>query len=322
MKKTTIFAFLLLVNFTFFSCSNEDEETPDPTPAKEMIKVSLGSLKVNQSDAINGRTSAVPSSVEFIDVVYGPYPDFVSSNHGDITERVIESFPVDEFPDNYTIELEKDREYYVAIAAYSIKAPVSRPIYKADYRVSMRQPVILSEEITDDLKSDFYSFSKIFTAEDNMNIDAVLNRVSAQFRIQMPDGVDLPSNAVKGEVNITDDCADNLGAIYFDFPYFSDVCGDFTYRYFVDLTTNQGINTIFHTMPMSNSGRITDIIPLQISVKLLDALDMVIAEGTAQMDTIHKNRLYNLVLDPGVARQSISIDVDETIQEEVDVIVE
>lgn len=62
--------------------------------------------------------------------------------------------------------------------------------------------------------------------------------------------------------------------------------------------------------------------PLRISVKLLDELDAVIAEGTAQMDTIAKNRLYNFILSPTVVDQAISIDVDETIQEEVDVVVE
>ena len=319
MKNTTIFAFLLLLSFAFFSCSNEDEETPDLS-VKETVKVSLGSLRINQSDAISGRTSAVPASVEFIDVVYGPFPDFVSSNPGDIVERVIESFPVDEFPDNYTIELEKDREYYVAIAAYSLKTPRSTPIYDAFYRITQSQPII--SEINDDLKSDLYAFSKVFTAEDNMDINAVLNRVSVQFRIQMPEGVDLPSNAVKGEVNITDDCTDNFGAIDLDFAWAGDICGDFTYRYFVDLTTNPGINTIIHTMPMSNSGRLDIVRPLKISVKLFDASDMVIAEGTAQTDTLRKNRLYNFVLDPTIVDQSISIDVDETIQEEVDIIVE
>ena len=319
MKNTTIFAFLLLLSFAFFSCSNEDEETPDLS-VKETVKVSLGSLKINQSDAISGRTSAIPASVEFIDVVYGPFPDFVSSNPGDITERVIESFPVDEFPDNYTIELEKDREYYVAIAAYSLNEPRPFPIYEINASVSGTQPVIY--EVNDDLKSDLYAFSKVFTAEDNMDINAILNRVSVQFRIQMPDGVDLPSNAVKGEVSINDECQDALGAIDLELVSAGDICDEFTFRFTADLTTAPGINTIFHTMPFSESGALGGNRPLQISVKLFDALDAVIAEGSAQLDTLAKNRLYNFVLDPTIVDQSISIDVDETIQEEVDIIVE
>ena len=319
MKKTTIFAFLLLLNFAFFSCSTVEEETPDLSSDKELVKVSLGSLKINQSDPINGRTAAVPSTVEYIDVVYGPYPDFVSSNPGDITERVIESFPIDEFPENYTIELEKGREYYVAIAAYSLIEPRFGPLYEVFYRISGTQPVIW--EVNDDLKSDLYAFSQIFTAEDNMNINAVLNRISAQLRIQMPEGVDLPSNAVKGELSINDECQDAIGAIDLGFEWASDICDEFTYRFTADLTTPPGINTIFHTLPMTESGA-QGSRPLRISVKLFDELDAVIAEGTAQMDTIHQNRLYNFILDPTVANQTISIDVDETLGGEVDVVVE
>lgn len=319
MKKITIFAFLLLLNFAFFSCSTEEEETPDLSD-KKLVKVSLGSLKIDQSDAANQRTSAVPSTVEFIDVVYGPFPEVISDNPGDITERVITSFPVDEFPDNYTIELERDREYYIGIAAYSLKQPRFQPIYETFFSLSGTQPVIY--EINDDLKNDFYAFSKIFTAEDNMSIDAVLNRVSVQFRIQMPEGVSLPSNAVKGEVSINDECQDGLGAIDLDLVWAGDICDEFTFTFTADLTTSPGINTIFHTMPFSESGAMGGTRPLRISVKLLDELDAVIAEGTAQMDTIAKNRLYNFILDPTVVDQAISIDVDETIQEEVDVVVE
>ena len=321
MKKTTIFAFLLLLNFAFFSCSTVEEETPDLSSDKELVKVSLGSLKINQSDPINGRTAAVPSTVEYIDVVYGPYPDFVSSNPGDITERVIETFPIDEFPENYTLELERGREYYVAMAASSLTAPRFGSIYEAFYRVSGTQPIIFIPDLNGILKNDFYSSSQIFTAENNMSIDLVLNRINAQFRIQMPEGVDLPSNAVKGEVSIKDECPDDFGAIDLELIWNWDICDVFTWRYTADLTTSAGLDTVFYIMPMTDSGY--DIRrPLEIAVKLFDASDAIIAEGTAQMDTIHRNTLYNFVLDPGTVNQAISIDVDETLGEEVDVIFE
>ena len=320
MKKTITFAVVLLLNFTFFSCSTEEDEAPDLSD-KDLVKVSLGSLSILQSGLDNARTAAIPATVEYIDVVYGPYPEVISNNPGDISERVIETFAVGDFPDNYTIELEKGREYYIGVAAYSIVEPYMQPIYRIHFTVSGTQPVIMSDEINERLEHDFYAFSKIFTVEDDMGINAVLNRVSAQLSIQMPEGVDLPPNATRGELNITDACQDHLGGIDLDLIHVGDICDELTYRFFADLTTPTGIDTVFHIMPMSDSGPITSTVPLEISIKLFDELDAVIVEGSAQMDTIRHNRHYNFVLDP-TATQSISVDVDETIEEEVDVVVD
>ena len=322
MKKTTIFAFLLLLNFAFFSCSTVEEETPDLSSDKELVKVSLGSLKINQSDPINGRTAAVPSAVEFIDVAYGPYPEVITRREeGKVWERKLETFAVGDFPDNYTIELEKDREYYISIAAYSLTQWYQRPIYRIYFTVSGRQPVIMSDEINGILANDFFAFSKIFTAEGDMNIDATLNRVSAQLSIQMPEGVNVPPNATKAELSITDTCQDHFGGIYLDLPFASDICDEWTDRFTADLTTSTGLDTVFHIMPLTDSGYQRNK-PLEIAVKLFDLSDAVVAEGTAQMDTIYGNIRYNFILDPNSTTQSISIDVDETLGEEVDVIVE
>lgn len=320
MKKTITFAVVLLLNFTFFSCSTEEDEAPNLSD-KDLVKVSLGSLSILQSDVDNARTSAVPATVEYIDVVYGPYPEVISNDHGAISERVIETFAAGDFPDNYSIELEKGREYYIGVAAYSIVEPYTPPIYKIYFTVSGTQPVIMSDEINRSLKHDFYAYSKIFTVEDDMSIDALLNRVSAQLSIQMPEGVDLPDNAVRGELSINDECQDHLGGIYLDLLHVGDICDELTYTFSADLTTTTGIDTVFHIMPMSESGQFTGTRPLEISVKLFDGLDAVIAEGSTQLDTIRHNRHYNFVLDP-TATQSISVDVDETIEEEVDVVVD
>ena len=321
MKNTKTFAFVTLLCFMFFSCSNVEEETPDLSD-KDLVKVSIGSLSILQSAPVTGRTSAIPAAVEYIDVIYGPYPEVITNDPGQIWERVLKTFAVADFPDNYTIEVERDREYYIAIAAYSLTTPDYGSAYRIYFTVSGTQPVFMSDELNGILKNDFFAFSEIFTAEDDMSINAQLNRVSAQLAIQMPDGVNLPANATKGEIRITDACQDHLGGIYLDLLHVGDICDELTTTFTADLTTATGIDTVFHIMPMSDSGPISDIVPLEISVKLFDEFDAVIAEGSAQTDTIRHNTRYNFVLNPNAIDKSISIDVDETIGEEVDIVVE
>ena len=320
MKKITIIAFLLLLNCTFFSCSTEEVETSDLSD-KELVKVSIGSLKIEQSDAVNGRTATVPATVEYIDVIYGPYPEMISDNPGDISERVLTTFAVDDFPDDYTIELEKGKDYYIGIAAYSlIPNPDDSPAYSINYLVSTSQPVFLSTVLR--LKHDFFAFSKIFTADSDMDIDAELKRISSQLKLKMPEGVSLPASAKKGQITIRDTSVDRIGGIYLDLIDPGDVSDDLTFEFNLDLTTDTGIDSVFHTMPLSDSAPGLGTTPLEINVKLLNELDDIIAEGSTELDTIRFNRCYNLILDPNLVGASISVDVDETIEEEVDIIVD
>ena len=320
MKKRTIFTLTLVLHLMFFSCSNMDEEDPDVS-GKDLVKVSIRSLSILQSAPISGRTAAVPDAIEYIDVIYGPYPDMIDEDPFAPSDRVLTTFAVDDFPDDYTVELEKGKDYYIGIAAYSlIPNPDDSPAYSINYLVSTSQPVFLSTVLR--LKHDFFAFSEIFTADSDMDIDAELKRISSQLKLKMPEGVSLPASAKKGQITIRDTSVDRIGGIYLDLIDPGDVSDDLTFEFNLDLTTDTGIDSVFHTMPLSDSAPGLGTTPLEINVKLLNELDDIIAEGSTELDTIRFNRCYNLILDPNLVGASISVDVDETIEEEVDIIVD
>ncbi len=317
MKQHTLIFVVLFAMVFVYSCSQVEELAPELTE-KELITVSIGSLSVKESNANNGKTSAIPSSVTYIDVIYGPYPENISDDHSQPTSRVIKSFEIADFPEDYAIELEKGQQYYIGIAAYSLRPPLtnSSPVYEIDSRVSSDQPIFTHGMKLD---KDLFAYSEIFTATDGAVINAELKRISAQLKAQISVGVDLPPTAKKLQISVKDASLDWIGGIDFNLLDPGDISDEITTYFEADLSAGDGINSVFHILPLSDSGPEVSIVPLQVQVKLLDEFDNSIAEGNTALSVIASNKCYNFILNPNIADQSISIDVDESIEEKVDI---
>ncbi len=135
----------------------------------------------------------------------------------------------------------------------------------------------------------------------------------------MVSGSTLPTNAKKVQVDIKDTSLVWVGAIDFNLLDPGDLSDEITRYFEANLDAGDGINTVFHLLPLSDSAPLGGTLPVEIKVRLLDDTNLVIAEGTAYVDILASNKCYNFLLNPNAAEQAITIDVDESIEEIVDV---